>query len=315
MKKALLWDVFVDHALIDVEVKDGKVILSGTVGSAAEKHQASMDAHVHGVTSVDDTGLKVQKWARGQDLKGEKYVNKSEKEIKNAVEDALLYDPRVVSFDIMPEVDNAKVTLRGTVDNLKAKRAAGQDARNTVGVRTVDNRIKIRPPAPISDEKMEEEIKGTLRRNPYVEGYEITVDVRSGVAHLYGKVDTYFEMFQADDVASKVKGVVFVNNNLEVQENYDLYIYDPYVDDWYVYEYYRRHGTQYPDKTDSRIKADIEDQLWWSPFVDSDDVEVEVDQGTAILSGTVNSWSERNAAGINAFEGGAVRVDNDLTVK
>jgi osmotically-inducible protein OsmY len=44
--------------------------------------------------------------------------------------------------------------------------------------------------------------------------------------------------------------------------------------------------------------------LWWSPFVDSDDVNVTVDDGVVTLTGAVDSWSEYNAAANNAYEGG-----------
>jgi len=39
-----------------------------------------------------------------------------------------------------------------------------------------------------------------------------------------------------------------------------------------------------------------------------------VDDGTATLTGTVESWNEFWAAEENALEGGAVAVDNDLIV-
>jgi osmotically-inducible protein OsmY len=318
VEKALEWDAFIDHAFIDVEVKDGRVMLSGIVGSAAEKRWASIDAYVHEVKFVDDSRLEVKRWARDKDLKGEKYAKKSEKEIEDAVKDALLYDPRVFSFKVTPEVadDGTTVILRGTVDNLKAKRAAAQDARNTVGVREVKNRIKVRPAELLSDQKIEDMVRRALLRNPYVESYEITVDVTNGVAKLYGTVDSYFEKSQADDVASRVNGVITVDNNLIVQDDYNSYIYDPYVDDSFLYDYdWFSYRPRFPAKSDLRIKEDIEDELWWSPFVDSDDVSVTVEEGKATLSGTVDSWLEYAAAQDNAYEGGAVYVENDLVVK
>jgi osmotically-inducible protein OsmY len=316
VENALKWDAFVDHALIDVKVKDGEVILSGTVGSAAEKSQAAWAAYVNGVKSVDHDWLKVSKWARDEDLKGEKYAEKSDKEIADAVSDALLYDPRVSFFKVTPEVSEMTVTLRGTVDNLKAKRAAAEDARNTVGVRRVENRIKVRPTELRSDRKIEEKISRAFLRDPYLESYEITVDVRNGVANLYGTVDSYFEKSQADDVASRVNGVIMVDNNLVVQRKEAPYTYDPYVDNWYSYDfnsYYR--SPPHPFANDWQIKKDIEDELFWSPFVDADDVNVTVEEGVATLTGSVDSWSEYHAAANNAYDGGAVYVDNELAVK
>ena len=42
---------------------------------------------------------------------------------------------------------------------------------------------------------------------------------------------------------------------------------------------------------------------------------VSVQDGVATLTGIVDSWSELRAATENAFEGGAVRVENKMLVK
>ena len=68
-------------------------------------------------------------------------------------------------------------------------------------------------------------------------------------------------------------------------------------------------------KTDAAIKEDIEDELFWSPFVDLDEVNVKVDDGTATLTGDVDSLGEYEAATENALEGGAHKVDNDLVIR
>jgi osmotically-inducible protein OsmY len=41
---------------------------------------------------------------------------------------------------------------------------------------------------------------------------------------------------------------------------------------------------------------------------------VAVDNGVAVLTGTVDTWSERQAAAENARQGGAIMVDNNLKV-
>jgi osmotically-inducible protein OsmY len=67
--------------------------------------------------------------------------------------------------------------------------------------------------------------------------------------------------------------------------------------------------------TDFQIERDIEDELFWSPFVDADEVTVEVTEGVATLTGTVDTRNERAWAAENAREGGAVSVRNQLAVK
>lgn len=310
----LRWDALVDDALIDVKVNEGKVALAGTVGSAAEKRRAEATAWVAGVKSVDASGLNVARWARDDDLREKKYVAKSDSEIREAVKDALAYDPRVLSFNVTPEVDYGAVTLRGVVDNLKAKRAAEMDAQNTVGVHLVRNRLKVVPTGAMADTAIQDSVESALTRDIFVESYEVTPTVHNGIVDLYGTVDSHFEKAQADDAASRVNGVIDVRNHLVVTDP-DPFIYDPYVYPWYPHAFGWYHA---PDivstRTDAAIKGDIEDELWWSPFVDSDDVSVTVDDGTATLTGTVDSYSEFDAARENAYEGGAINVVCDMTI-
>lgn len=79
--------------------------------------------------------------------------------------------------------------------------------------------------------------------------------------------------------------------------------------DWYY------STRRFPEKSDLETLKDIRDEMFWSPFVDSDQVDVEVNEGIATLTGTVDSWTEYNSAAENAYEGGAVYVDNELKVK
>ncbi len=316
IERTLDWDSLVDDALIDVVVRNGKVRLSGVVGSLAEKNRATTHAWVMGVTDVDAGKLEIAHWARDERLRENKYVARDEEEIAAAVEDAMLYDPRVSSFEVDASADGGEVTLTGTVDNLRAKQAAASDARNTVGVWRVKNRVKVRP-GEYRDDRVESRVERALANDPYVERYEVGVEVDHGVVSLTGTVDSTFEKSQAEDVAARTFGVVAVDNDLRVADGYDILTYDPYVDDgWYVYDF---DWFVYPDlpattKPDWEIATDIRSQLWWSPFVDEDEVSVVVDDGVATLTGTVDTWSERAAATENAYDGGAILVDNDLLV-
>ncbi|MFP4031370.1 MAG: BON domain-containing protein [Desulfococcaceae bacterium] len=318
IQEALRWDTLVDHGLIDVSVDDGEVTLTGTVGSAAEKSRAITDAWVANVTDMDATGLKVELWARDPSMREGKYADLSDETIRNALIRALARDPRVYSFNVRPEVDGGVVTLRGKVDNLKARRAAAEVARSTVGVHSVNNRVKVRTAADAarSDEAIEADIRAALTRDPFVDRFEIVVDSIGGVVSLAGTVDSYYEKSRADDVASRVDGVITVDNNLMVTDQLDPYAYNPYVDDTYVYDYdWYDYQPAYTFETDAEILDDIRGELFWSPFVDSDEVTVMVEDGVATLTGTVDSWSEYQAARENAYEGGATWVDNNLTVQ
>ncbi len=314
IEKTLHWDVHVDDALVNVKVEDGKVTLTGTVASSSEKVQAETNAYVSGVESVDASNLEVKIWARDKELRKSKYTVKPDTEIKEAIQDAFLYDPRIYSFKPEVNVDDGHVTLTGTVSNLKAKNVAGMTAKNTVGVWSVDNLLKVRGTEMPTSNTIKQYIEDAIDRNPYLREDAISVFADNETVTLSGEVDNYFEKYEAADIASKVLGVKSVNNNLKAAATSTPYVFD------YDHLYYYPYGDQYaynysPLKTDFEIKRDIKNQIWWSPYVNNSDVDIAVDDGMAILTGKVDSWTEYFNAEQNAYDGGALDVDNNLVVQ
>jgi osmotically-inducible protein OsmY len=249
-------------------------------------------------------------------MKSTKYAIKSNDEINMAVKDALLFDPRVLYFNPIVTVSDGGVVLTGTVDNLKAKRAAEQDARNTVGVWRVQNLLRVRAKIQSPNDKLARNVKDTLLRDPFMDRYQIHVDALDGTVYLAGAVDSYYEKTHAEDIASKVAGVAVVNNNLTVSFPAYAYYTWPYDEDFDA-PYYNRpltySGLRYT--SDAAMKATIENELFWSPFVGSEVVHVAVNNGVATLTGTVDNWREYETVAANAWEGGAHDVINNLKVK
>ncbi len=315
VQQTLRWNTLVDDGLIDVDVKDGTVFLSGTVGSAAERRLATRDAWTAGATAVDASQLVVARWTRDPELRTNKYVPKADEDIEDAVRRAVEVDPRVDGENVDVSALAGVVTLRGRVDTVQAKRAAGTDARNTVGVVDVLNRLSVRPSTDIDDEEIASRIEAALLRDPYVERFDLIVRVINGRVHLDGTVDSHFEKARADEVASNVNGVVYVVNNLAVPREREAPRFDPYVDSPYLYDFdWVDRGAGSTAESDAEIKEAIESELWWSPFVDSDAITVFVEDGVVTLRGTVESWTEYATARENAYEGGATRVVNDLRI-
>lgn len=311
------WNRFIDGALVTMHTKGGNVSFRGVVGSATEKHELERAAWVVGVKSVDVSKVGVERWARDPDLRGNKYAHKPDAALQQAVAATLRQDPRVLSFHVQTDVEHGAVTLRGTVDNLKAKRAAAQNAENCVGVWHVDNRLKVRTATPIDDAVTTAAIERALLRDPWVEGFDITVNVKDGTASLYGVVDTMFDRARADDVAARVSGVESVRNLLTAVDYTTYGYYDPRVDWWYSpsnLAWYDLHMPWVSRQSDPDIRADICNKLWWSPFVDDDQIDVQVSDGCAMLTGTVESVPELMSAVEKAYEGGAIRVVSKLTV-
>ncbi len=283
-------DVWVNEDSVMVSVKDGVVTLDGVVGSVAEKRRIESDTRVAGVKEVDDDLLFVKAWAKGKMRRKGQPGYKTDDEIKETLLLAYAYDPRVSVFNPTIEVRHGMVTLSGVVDNLQAKRAAEEVAKHTRGVLWVKNFLKVRPKDPVEDDVLRRKVELALHDDPFINRFQVKAVVHSGIVALRGSVESEFQKKQAEEVVSRVKGVVAVKNKLT-------------VDSTWVW------------KPDYIIKREIESELWWSPFVDSDNITVTVESGVATLSGTVDSFFEYETALENAREGGARRVESLLTIR
>lgn len=283
-------DVWVEESLIGVMVEDGVVTLTGTVGSAEEKARAYTDAWVVGAAKVDTSRLEVKWWARNEMRRSRPQLEQSDEEVRRAVQDVLGYDPRVTPFDVKVRVRDGIVLLTGVVDNARAKTAAEEDARATTGARGVRNLLKVRPVQRPDDPIIARNVAQAFLQDPYLDRLAIRLQVRSGEVRLSGKVNSTFEASRAERVASRVKGVVDVINHLDVR-------------------------TPRSDEQDWRIRQEIADQLRRSPYVQSEDIAVSVEDGIATLTGRIGSWTAYREATRQAFQGGALKVRNELEVE
>lgn len=310
--QALRWDAMVARNRIMVNVSDGRVTLSGSVGSAAEKVRASNLSWTAGVKDVDASKLEVTTLRKSGDKREDVVV--TDDQIRKAVEMALLVDPRTNPFRINVDVKGRVVTLRGVVETLAAKRAAEEDSRNTYKVMAVKNRLKVNPNQEIQDVSIAESVRDALAKHARLNKYQINVGVVGGIAYLSGTVPSVFDKATAEFTASQIKGVVDVNNGLVVVHG-TPYIYDPFVDEFFVYRLKdsASEGQRWTDEL--LLFQDIRNQLFWSPFVDADQVKVSVDGMFVTLTGTVDSQYEKDIAAKNAFDGGAPVVINKLQVK
>jgi osmotically-inducible protein OsmY len=211
-------------------------------------------------------------------------------------------------------VDQGKVTLEGTVDNLGAKMAAEEDAENVVGVYSVVNLLEVDPTDAVKDTEIEIVIEESLHRDPAISPYEVMVAVYKGMVILNGEVENYYEKYRAGVLASAARGVISIENNIQVDETAIPYTFDQDVLDYHPQYEHIDVYTYHPQKTDEQIARDINEQLFWSPYIDEHRIEVTVQDGMVKLEGNVDSWKAYWLVEKNAFEGGALSVNNKLEV-
>jgi len=301
VRNRLDFDVWLAAFPLQVEVEDDEVTLSGTVSSLPLRDRAETLAGVVGARSVDLSGVTVEpEYDPVTDPKRVPTPQPEDDAIHTAIRAAWAEDPRVVAGNPDLNVEEGVVTLTGTVNNLKAKRAAEEDARGIVGVRQVDNFLKVHPLDPLANEQLEGRVKNALARNPYLGSSDIAVEARNGRIKLLGSVRNSYERGVAVQTAELVPGVTEVRQSLELTDEEPVLA--PRV-------------APTTAEGEARLAEAIETEFRWSWQVDEKEVSVHVADGVAVLTGTVDTFVELEAAAQQAREAGAAIVRNEIEVE
>ena len=139
--------------------------------------------------------------------------------LREAVIASLASDPRIPDPDtIAVSAQGDVVTLRGTVETLRERHAAIDDARQVDGVREIDDELELELGR--SDRREDEEICGVvlqkLIRDPEVPAESIKVKVRNGWVTLTGYVEYEFQRVTAYDDVASVPGVTGITDEILV---------------------------------------------------------------------------------------------------
>ena len=307
IRELLDWDIRVNSALVEVRTNAHEVHLAGTVGTATEKDHIIAMAYQTGATRVDARDLCVAYWALGSELRCEKFAPRADEDIVNAVRGAIHRNPRVRCSETLVQALDGIVTLAGTVSNLRARQEAERDARHVVGVYDVHNLLKIRPKRLVPDADIRQTILAALARDPYLGHFFFTVSVSHGQATVHGQVSSAFERERVGDVAAGASGVLAVANLVAEPTSVQSNEFSA-----------NRPGAAEPRPTgpdpDHALAGRIRQRHFWSASLHDQDIAVQVNHGRATLTGTVDTWPERQQAALDAYEAGARDVNNHLHV-
>jgi osmotically-inducible protein OsmY len=194
-------------------------------------------------------------------------------------------------------VQNNMAVLTGTVDLFDDKEEADKKAHHVKGIKAVDNEIQVNA-ASVSDAELQQKLMKAISYDRV--GYGTTpfnaieVQVRNGVVtlggHAYGPVDAA----SAVSVASNMKGVRDVIDDIQV---------DP------------------PSPMDDRIRIQALRTIYGFPSLNkyaidpAKPIRISVVNGNLTLYGVVDSEADKDAAGIRANSvPGVFKVINDLQV-
>jgi len=143
-----------------------------------------------------------------------------------------------------------------------------------------------------TDSEIQRDIEDELRWDPSLENDDIAVSVRDGVVTLAGFAKSYLDKWHAERVASKVKGVKAIANDLTVKL------------------------PSSSERADPDIARAALDTLKWHIAVPSNHIQVKVDKGWVTLEGDVDWNFQREAAERTVRSLTGVRgVTNLITIK
>jgi osmotically-inducible protein OsmY len=221
-------------------------------------------------------------------------MQRSDEEIQHDIRRQWEYNNRVDASDLEVEVSNGRATLSGAAPSYPALEAAETDARVIPGVRSVENRMAVRPPTEEVSLPTDDEIRIVVERlllqAPDVNIADLSVSVVDGEVILQGAVDQLWKKFRAREIVGIVAGVRKIDNRLAVIPTESV--------------------------LDRIIGEGIESALQRMDTVDAGPIDVEVKDGVVRLAGEVPDHRSLQAAQEVARTcKGVVEVYNELRVR
>lgn len=144
--------------------------------------------------------------------------------IVDYIKDQLEEKMQASAMDINLFCKDGMVHMSGMVDVLAEKIMAEKVAKNIEGVRKIENKITVAMDSNITDKHMEKEIIDRLNQGKGLQNLlGVGVKVEDGVANLLGSVNTLKDTRRAMSIASEVRGIKDVVNNIKISsaQKYD----------------------------------------------------------------------------------------------
>jgi osmotically-inducible protein OsmY len=204
------------------------------------------------------------------------------------VSDELFWDPKVDSEAVAVSADDGRITLRGTVGSLRAKREAKKAAQRVYGVVSVDNDLQVRLMG--DSKRADADIRGDVLQALMLDSLvpsTIDAKVNDGYVTLTGTAEWQYQRDEAELLSSAIVGVFDVTDEIKLV------------------------GTK-PKAGD--VKDSIQQAFKRNAKLDADDLSVTTSNGTITISGIVNSWSEHDEALDAAWAAPGVTDVDDLMV-
>lgn len=191
---------------IGVAAKDGVITLSGVVSSYRKRLAAEKAAQRVSGVKVVACDIQVTLASIGK---------RTDTEVAEVVKNALRWNSAVNDDRIEVKVDNGWVYLDGKVDFEYEKRNAQESVEDLIGVRGVTNNIIINI-KPIDTKEIQRQIAAAYHRNASLDSSSIGIETVGSKVILRGKVKSWAEKKEAENIAWRSPGVLSVDNKIDI---------------------------------------------------------------------------------------------------
>ena len=198
----------IDATNVTIGVHSGIVTIGGTVHSYAEKKLAERAVqNVEGVKGV----------ANEVEVKLHDSLVRSDAEIALVATRAIEWDSTIPKDKVKVVVEDGFLTLTGELNWQYQRQQAGKGVRYIVGVKNVDNQIKIKPLGPVVTAfEVKQKITKEFERNALIDANNVAIEVDASKVVLKGNVRSWAEFTEASNAAWAIPGVTYVDNRLVV---------------------------------------------------------------------------------------------------
>ena len=212
-----------------------------------------------------------------------------DRDLQEDVMAELNWEPSVTAAHIGVTAKDGVIALTGHVDNYMQKNAAEAAAGRVKGVKAVAEELEVRYPydSKRSDEDIAAAAINRLSWSVSVPKDAVKVKVEKGWVTLTGEVEWHYQKTAAADDVRGLHGVVGVSNEMTLKSSVNT----------------------------NDISDNIRKALHRSWFFDPETINVTAVGGKIKLTGTVDSWHDKEVAGTTAWAAhGATTVENNLSV-